>query len=448
MESIRVHDTFLPGQHIADAKRFCGRKEQIKTAVKALSREGTSIVVYGNRGVGKSSLVEIVKLIAQDQTSLVYDFKFNHLLPKHGFQYKVVSVDCDNDTITSEKVLQRLLTSPQGFGSLVTPRLEVVQDTTKAGAAISLLQRMFSANLGTEHKEIRKAILEESVVETFSNVVQAIAKELLREREKLLIVIDEFDRVRETAIVSSLIKTLSKGNTKFLLSGVAESYHDLIKEHPSIHRQLDQGIIQLAPMGPDELEAIFKGAEEHNNGLISFHRDLIADIIVKSFGYPYFVHLFGQMALDEYVDMHGIHHRGSVSRQYLVRGLTSFAKRQPVFEKIYVEVVNNDANRELMLQQLARQVPRVIPQDQVIKYCSKRGASDPKRTLAQLLGFRSPQSLLRIDRDTITFSDALFRAYVAARPPTLLERDEFFGWRVPGTSAESQVESGSDGCVN
>ncbi len=87
MEPIRVHDTFVPGQHRADAKRFCGRKEQIKTAVKALSREGTSIVVYGDRGVGKSSFVEMVKLIAQDKTSVVYDFKFHQLLPKHGFQF-------------------------------------------------------------------------------------------------------------------------------------------------------------------------------------------------------------------------------------------------------------------------------------------------------------------------------------------------------------------------
>jgi Cdc6-like AAA superfamily ATPase len=440
MDPIRLHDTFLPGQHISDAKRFCGRKEQIKTAVKALSRDGASIVVYGDRGVGKSSFVEMVKLIAQDQASVVYDFKFHQLLPKRGFQYKVVSIECDSDTCTSEKVLQRLLTSPQGFGSLIPPRLQEMQDMHKAGVGVALLQKVFSANLAAEHKEVRSPIPEDSVVETFSNVVKAFSKDLLKDRERLLIVIDEFDRVGDTRIISSLIKTLSKDNTKFLIAGIAASYHELLSEHTSIHRQLDQGVIALRPMGATEIEAIFKGAEEHNEGLISFNRELVTDITTKSFGYPYFVHLFGQIALDEYVDMHGSNRKGSVSKQHLTRGLTGFAERQPTFEKTYREIVNTDPSRELMLQQLASQIPGVIQQDQIFRYCSKRGVPEPKRVLAQLLSFKSPVVLVRKDRDTVAFNDPLFRAFAAARPPVLLESDDFFGWRVPGTRAEIDAE--------
>jgi len=144
--------------------------------------------------------------------------------------------------------------------------------------------------------------------------------------------------------------------------------------------------------------------------------------------------------LDEYVDMHGPEHRGSISKQHLTSGLTSFATRQPTFEKTYVEVVNNDASRELMLNQLASQVPRIIHQDQVFRYCAKRGVSDPKKTLALLLGFKSPQILERKGKDSVAFSNPLFRAYPAARPPGLLEKDGFFGWRVRGTGDEAQAE--------
>jgi Cdc6-like AAA superfamily ATPase len=441
MDEIRADDTFMPSQHIADKDRFCGRKEQLKRALKALARAGSSIVVYGDRGVGKSSFVEMIKLIAQDQAQLVYDFNFKHLLPKqHGFQYKVVSLECDAETDTSEKVLQRLLTSPQGFGDLVSSRMQAVHETTKSGLGFSVIPKILSMSGSSERKIDHKAIPEDSVAETFRNVLHFVCKNILRDREKLLIVIDEFDLVTDTRLIASLIKTCSRDNTKFLIAGVAESYQDLIKEHPSIHRQLDQGTIGLRPMESNEVEAIFKLAEHLNKGLISFHGELVRDVHEKSGGYPGYVHRLGQIALDEFVKTPGREHKGTISKQHLSRGLQDYARWDPTCEKNYLDLVNDDPSREMMLHQLSRQVPRVIHQDQVFKACKKRGVADPKRVLAQLLTFKTPVIVERKDRDTVTFKDQMFRAFAANRPPTLLQDHEFYGVIVPHTEAQLESE--------
>jgi len=57
----------------------------------------------------------MIKLIAQDQVELIYRHKLHALRPTAGFQYKVISVECDEDVDSTEKVLQRLITSPEGM---------------------------------------------------------------------------------------------------------------------------------------------------------------------------------------------------------------------------------------------------------------------------------------------------------------------------------------------
>jgi len=74
--SIDVHSVFTPGQEIMDPSKFSGRRGHIEQAVKALCRPGASMIVYGERGVGKSSLVEMIKLVAQDQVELIWTAPF------------------------------------------------------------------------------------------------------------------------------------------------------------------------------------------------------------------------------------------------------------------------------------------------------------------------------------------------------------------------------------
>jgi len=430
MKAIDANMTFTPGQEIMEPDRFAGRRVNIGHAIKVLSRPGTSMLVYGDRGVGKSSFVEMVKLIAQDQVELIYRYGFRRLVPASGFQYKVVSIQCDADTDSSEKVLQRLITSPEGFASFISARINTIQKTKREKLGMSLLRGLFAFDTIEEQKVVLEEFKEESIVELFTNIVQSVTNHILSPNEGLLIVIDEFDKVTKKEKISSLIKTLSKGKVKFLISGIAESYFDLVDDHPSIERQLYQGKIEIQPMTAEDIAMLFEIAEGHNDGLVTFNKSFIDDVVAKSFGYPYYVQLFGQLALDEYVDLHGKDVKGTITRDYFERALRKFALHEPQFERLYLSVVSNDPYRELMLKGLANDISRRIRQDQVFRYCSKRGMENPKNVLAQILSHKQPEVLIRMDRDTVTFKDSLFRIYAGSRNPDLLEMDEFIGLKI------------------
>lgn len=272
MKGIDIHNTFSPGQEILEPNKFAGRKGNIETAINALCRPGTSIIVYGQRGVGKTSFVEMLKLIAQDQVELLYRYKFNQLRPQKGFRYKIISVQCDADVDSTDKVLQRLITSPEGISGLIGPRIMRMETTTKDSFAINFLKQIVSFESSTEEKLIRKEYTETSIYEIFTNLILYIVKYILEPDDGLLIVVDEFDQVKNTSKISSLIKTLSKNKVKFLISGIAESYSDLIQQHASIERQLFHGRIQINPMSEEEIKNIFELAEKNSEGYIKFDK--------------------------------------------------------------------------------------------------------------------------------------------------------------------------------
>lgn len=424
---IDVHNTFSPGQEIIHPEQFAGRKENISRAIRALCRNGTSLLVYGERGVGKSSFTEMVKLIAQGQVELMYRYGLRSLKPKGGFRYQVVSIECDGDVETSEDVLQRLLTSPEGLSKLISGRIAKVEESQKETVGVSLLKRMFSYSKTHDEKITLEKFSEESIFELFTNVVLAISQNLLEQNEGLLISIDEFDRVKEKTKISSLIKTLSKNKVKFLISGIAENYFDLIDDHASVERQLFQGKIEIKPMNEAEIIMLFNLAQKHNSDKIKFQSNLIREIETKSFGFPYYVQLFGQLALDRYVEIHGVEKHGQILSEHLKVGLKNFASSEPKLERIYQSIIGTDPGKEIMLKGLANLISKEIRQSEVFRYCEKRGVSEPKRTLASLLSFKDPEVLIRIDKERVTFNDSLFRIFAGSCEPRMLKNDKVLG---------------------
>ena len=421
MDRIDIHNTFSPGQEIQEPHKFAGRRRNIEQAIKALCRPGTSMLVYGERGVGKSSFVEMVKLIAQDQVELIYRHKLQSLRPSAGFQYKVISMQCDADVDNTEKVLQRLITSPEGISGLVGPRLATIETTAKNHFALNLLKQVISIGASYEETLTKKEFAEMSVYEMFTNLIIFITQSILEPDEGLLIVIDEFDRVKDNSKMASMIKTLSKSKVKFLISGIAESYFELIGQHASIERQLFQGKIKINPMTEDEIENVFALAEKTAEGLIHFEKQFKEEVKSRSYGFPYYVQLFGQLALDNFVKIHGLLSKIQITKTHLIQGLKDFAEYEPKLEQIYSSVISEDPARELLLKGLAIQVPSRISQSNVFEYCQKRGLGNPKPVLAVLLSARNPQVLFRVSSDLVSFCDPLFKIFACTRAPVLVK---------------------------
>lgn len=108
------------------------------------------------------------------------------------------------DPIQSEKVLQRLITSPEGISGLVGPRLATIETTSKDHFALNLLKQVISIGASYEEKLTKKEFTEMSIYEMFTNLILFITQSVLEPDEGLLIVIDEFDRVEDNSKMASI----------------------------------------------------------------------------------------------------------------------------------------------------------------------------------------------------------------------------------------------------
>ena len=76
---VDLQNVFTPAAAIEDSDRFSGRQEQLDKISMALQSEGTQIVIYGNRGVGKSSLARQLSRLARGDQTVIDRLSLNRL---------------------------------------------------------------------------------------------------------------------------------------------------------------------------------------------------------------------------------------------------------------------------------------------------------------------------------------------------------------------------------
>jgi len=195
--------------------------------------------------------------------------------------------------------------------------------------------------------------------------------------------------------------------------------------HQSIFRKLAYGRIEIIKVRCEEVEEIVRNVEINSNRRIRFEESFIKDVFDKSGGYPYFVQLFGQLALDNYIKLKGINPPIIIHPQYLKNGLAKLKIFEFELEKDYIIIVKESAQRELLLKFLAKQSSKKISDEIILAYCHKHGITqpEPKYLLANYLGQRDPQFLIREREDSefVTFADPLFKIYINSREPDFLK---------------------------
>jgi hypothetical protein len=418
---IDIDNIFFPSDYIKDPKWFAGRQHVIKQALDSLCNAGASMVVYGERGSGKTSFVEMIKLIAAGDTHLLYKFNFHKRYSIEKFKYKIISVSCNSYINNIKKVLQSLITSPYGIKSIISSKLDTIEKEEKSKFGLSIFKSL-SLKIEESEKKSYSSIPEESVVELFNNLVHTISKDILRDDEGLLIVIDEFDLVNDSENISSIIKNLSSGNIKFLIAGISETYENLIKGHSSIARQMRFGRIEIKLMSDTEIKEVFSLVESNTNRKIRFELSFIMKVIETSSGYPYYVQLFGKLALEESFkenkDICIVHN------QHLKTGIQKIRLYEYQMEADYLSIIKENPIKELIIKFISKQVSNKVKDDDVCTYCHKKGVNNPipKNTLSSLLAHRDPQFLFREKErsDYLFFDNKLFKVFVHTRDPELL----------------------------
>lgn len=245
-----IGSVFTPGAPINDRELFAGRIEQITQILSAISQRGYHAVLFGERGVGKTSLSNILAAILKESKG----------------SYLLCRVNCDaTDTYSSlwHKALRDIIVTRSKPGIGFTAG-EVVMSQSIVDALPSILTP----------DEIRRVL---------THLAHGVT---------LVVVFDEFDRMQSNTITTTMadtIKMLSDYSVAatILLIGVADSVNELISEHQSIERALIQ--IPMPRMSDDEVREVI------NKGLIRLSMTIdpgaLDHMVSLSQGIPYITHL-------------------------------------------------------------------------------------------------------------------------------------------------------------
>jgi len=251
---------FQPRAPINRRDFFAGRWDQLTTIVDAVSQVGLHVVIYGERGVGKTSIANVLKplLIAFEEPGTDDDGESERL---------IVKVNAHGDDTFSDLWLRALT------------EVEIVDVAPRFGFSQADIQERKSlpAYLGLPHEL------------SIDDVRRVLAK-----LPGSVFIFDEFDRIEkeQTKPFTDLIKCLSDYaiDSTVVIVGVSETVTDLIEDHASMVRSIIQ--VHMPRMNPKELNDILEKAEAALN--VKFNSIAAARIVQISQGLPHYTHLVGQ----------------------------------------------------------------------------------------------------------------------------------------------------------
>lgn len=249
---------------VRSIQHLLGREKEIALIDEALSAEGRHIFIYGDRGVGKTSLA--AASAAQYQSS----------------DNSHIQIGCGPDTKfyqTIEELAERVIKKASGTRNYNTTQQVNV--------------KFYTITWNKENHEV--AIPK---VDSMYTAVEALEEVSRFHSNAPVIVIDEFDQIdseKERRLFASLLKDLGdRGvNIKLIFTGVAQSLIKLLGDHESSFRQLHT--IGLDRLNWSARENIVTDAVRSFN--LNIDREVVYTIARISNGFPYFVHLLTEKLL-------------------------------------------------------------------------------------------------------------------------------------------------------
>lgn len=253
-----LNQVFSPTSPIKEIDFFFGRINQLQKVAEAINKEGQHAILYGERGVGKTSLANIMSK------------SYTEVYP--------VKITCDKSD-NFKTIWQRAFEN-----------IQFAKTTTGLGFNAESTSQII--NMGSQLSSL--AVVRPSHIVSLLNSFGNFP---------MLFIFDEYDNVINDKAKSSfadLIKSLSDNNTNstVVLVGIADSIESLIGNHQSLERCLKQ--IKMPRMKSDESEEIInKGFEKLQ---LKIDKTVKDKIIEFSSGFPHYVHLLCELGCRELIN--------------------------------------------------------------------------------------------------------------------------------------------------
>ncbi len=247
-----IRDAFTPSQPVNDRAMFAGRRALLEDLIMAIEDQRLHFVLYGDRGIGKTSILHVLTDLATDA------------------DYLVCYISCGERMSFTD------------FARRIAQRIPLLYHSSYAPGSVEIEQGLHLAD-----------ILPQDTID-----VSTFGEQLGRLSDtRLIMLLDEFDRVESEDFrrsIAELIKNLSDkaAPAQIVLAGVAADVTELIAQIPSIRRNV-LGV--LVPNMTDEEVSEMLAIAEQRTGLTfdPAARELIS---LASLGLPYLVGLVAQHA--------------------------------------------------------------------------------------------------------------------------------------------------------
>ncbi|MDX3966047.1 MAG: ATP-binding protein [Bradyrhizobium sp.] len=260
--------TLSPTTPIRSPEHLRGREKKLEDIRRALVQAGRSVFVYGDRGVGKTSLAQ----------TAAYEHQSASKAP--------VLIGCDASS-TFARVVQQITTRLLGLDATLIKQA----NQQKAGLASNGISAEAQRSI-----ERGPVPLPNSVDEATTMMSQAAKKH----SAVPVIVIDEFERITangERTLFADLIKQTGDQSMPFKLifCGVASSLDELLDAHHSCYRYLVTVELERLPPEP-RFEIINEAAKAFG---IAIEPSSLGRIAAISDGFPHYIHLITEKLLWE-----------------------------------------------------------------------------------------------------------------------------------------------------
>lgn len=249
---VKLRSAFTPSQPITDRKMFAGRIDVLTTLIRSIEDQRVHVIMYGERGIGKTSLVHVLTQAAEEA------------------RYIVVYCSCGAGSTFDEIFRAVALDVPLLFHSGFAPTTD---EAEKGGTLADLLPAT--------------PLTPRLVADLFAKLTGT----------RVLVVLDEFDVCDSPEFrrnIAELIKNLSDRSirTQLVIAGVAADLTELVAHIPSIRRNIFA--LQVPKMTASEVNHLVENGEGISG--MSYDKAATDFVVFVANGSPYLASLLSHHA--------------------------------------------------------------------------------------------------------------------------------------------------------